>query len=408
MHNGFHPRRVLGLIVLLAAWRTALGQDLAVSGWTQPAIAGAAVHFRLNALNTNDAPMAWAFPCEIECRLTAAQGERESVAKITAARNEPKNIPAGGFAQAEYSLRLPEALTGDVVVEFRNLALGRVVLKVHPPEVVPGKQRPGESFVHWLLRDAEPAEAGTDMSPGRFFKEHIFGYEPFYFIAGTESPNAKFQVSFKYRLLNEDGALAQRAPALKGLHVAYTQTSLWDWNAESRPFYDSSYKPELLYSWNKLVGGCPTNWFRLDLQGGFQHESNGKAGADSRSLNIVYLRPTLTFGREDTLQLKLIPRVWAYVVDLDDNPDLPDYRGYADLRAVLGWPHGFQLSALGRIGDDGDHGSLQLDATYPMMRLLHGSFSLYLHAQYFTGYGESLLGYRERTSMFRAGVSLYR
>jgi len=195
---------------------------------------------------------------------------------------------------------------------------------------------------------------------------------------------------------------------MKGLHLAYTQTSLWDWNAASRPFYDSSYKPEVLYSWDRLVGGGPTNWFRLDLQGGVQHESNGKSGDDSRSLNIVYFRPTLVFGRDDTLQLKLIPRVWAYVGDLEDNPDLPDYRGHADLRAVLGWPRGFQVSALGRLGDDGDHGSLQFDATYPMMRMLGGSFSWYLHAQYFTGYGESLLGYRERSSMFRVGISLYR
>ena len=75
---------------------------------------------------------------------------------------------------------------------------------------------------------------------------------------------------------------------------------------------------------------------------------------------------------------------------------------------MLGWQRGLQISALGRIGDDGDHGSLQFDVTYPMMRRFRGSFSLYLHAQYFTGYGESLLGYRERSSVFRAGISLYR
>jgi outer membrane phospholipase A len=37
-----------------------------------------------------------------------------------------------------------------------------------------------------------------------------------------------------------------------------------------------------------------------------------------------------------------------------------------------------------------------------------GSFSLYLQAQYFTGYGESLLGYKQRSDIFRAGFALYR
>ncbi len=80
-------------------------------------------------------------------------------------------------------------------------------------------------------------------------------------------------------------------------------------------------------------------------------------------MNFLYVRPTLVFGRDDSLQLKLLPRIGAYVGDLSDNPDLAAYRGYGDLRAVLGWQRGLQVSALGRVGDRGEHGSLQLDAT---------------------------------------------
>ena len=38
-------------------------------------------------------------------------------------------------------------------------------------------------------------------------KQHISGYEPFYLIADTELPNAKFQASIKHQLLNSESRL---------------------------------------------------------------------------------------------------------------------------------------------------------------------------------------------------------
>lgn len=409
------PKRLLALLGSVLPLLLALDQGsateptLAISGLSAPVVSGRAASFWLIALNPSGTPISWNFPSDIPCRLVSFQNPTNVTARLSdATLGSPLSIEAAGFRRANYLLPVPETLVGEVTLEFDHLPLNRILLVVVKPPAETAVATPALPPWKKWLRDAEPQDAGDLREPGRFFKEHIFGYEPFYFIAGTESPNAKFQVSFKYRLLNESGALAKKAPALTGLHLAYTQTSLWDWNSESRPFYDSSYKPEVLYAWERLAGGEQTQWFRLDLQGGVQHESNGKSGDDSRSLNIAYLRPTFVFGRDDYLQLTLIPRVWVYADDLADNPDLEDYRGYADLRVVLGWKRGLQVSALGRMGDEGDHGSLQFDITYPMMRVFRGSFSLYLHAQYFTGYGESLLGYRERSSMFRAGISLYR
>jgi outer membrane phospholipase A len=253
--------------------------------------------------------------------------------------------------------------------------------------------------------EAKPKPGPFD--PGYFLKEHLSGYEPMYFVVGPESPNAKFQISLKYQLLNNEGPLAQKVPLMRGLHVAYTQTSLWDWNQTSAPFLDSSYKPEVLYLWERAVGGEPGSWFRLDLQPGLQHESNGKGGLDSRSLNIAYLRPTATFGRDDAFQVTVQPRAWVYLGDLSDNPDIALYRGYADLRLIAGWKANVQLSATGRLGDRGDRASLQLDLTFPLMKIWR-NFSAYLDAQYFIGYGESLLLYNERSSAYRFGFSIYR
>ena len=256
--------------------------------------------------------------------------------------------------------------------------------------------------------EAGGGERLTAADPVEFFRQHFFPFEPFYFIAGTESPNAKFQISLRYQLFIEDSWVAEQWSGVTNLSVAYTQTSLWDWNGPSAPFFDSSYKPEVDYTWLRVDRGRWADWIRLDLQGGVQHESNGKSGADSRSLNLAYLRTTITFGRVGRFQVSVSPKAFVYLGELSDNPDLADYRGYAELRAVLGWSDNVQLAAIGRVGDDFDRGSLQLDLTYPMWKLPVLRSSVFLQAQYFTGYGESLLRYNERSDIFRAGFALFR
>jgi outer membrane phospholipase A len=178
---------------------------------------------------------------------------------------------------------------------------------------------------------------------------------------------------------------------------------LWDWNEPSSPFFDSSYRPEMLFSRARL---WTNSWLRLDLAGGLQHESNGRDGADSRSLNIAYLRPTVLLGHEDRWFLSLAPRVWGYLGELTDNPDLADYRGYYDLRAVVGTPWGVQLSTLLRAGKDFDRGSAQFDLTIPLWDIVRSP--LFLQVQYFNGYGESLLNYNQREDQFRIGFGLFR
>jgi outer membrane phospholipase A len=397
-------------VVLLGIAPFARGQDgtFTFTVASEPATAGSFVSVWLNALNTSSNEVSWTFPRQIERKIISPQGTFDGSMELRSTESNGVTIVPGAFVRREYLSSMPNSVTGRVVIEFPGLKANRVVLDVEAPvSAVIAPEKETDSFFTRFIKQVEPAEPGKGFDPGRFFKEHISGYEPFYFIAGTKSPNAKIQISFAYQLLYNEGWLATSVPALKGFHIAYTQSSLWDWNAPSAPFYDTSYKPEFFYSWERVVGGQPANWLQLDLQGGLKHESNGKNGADSRSLNIAYFRPTLVLGRDDGLQLTLQPRTWVYLGDLSDNPDIADYRGYVDLRAIVGWKRGLQLSALGRMGQDANHESLQLDLTYPTMRIF-GSFSLYLDVQYFTGYGESLLGYNKRSEEFRAGFSLYR
>jgi outer membrane phospholipase A len=404
---GLFSKLVFIPVLMFGAWTSVLGQD-AVQGnasWllvapTNSVAAGKPVPLGVVLLNASSESLKRSLPSTLHGRLLAGTHRQDvSLRRDTAKPDESVELvaPPSGFARRDYVVELPAAISGLVVLEIPLLA-ARVAL-----EVTAAPAPAEKSDVAKIVQQAQPPFSAAD-----FFKEHISGYEPFYFIAGPESPNAKFQISLKYQLLSRHSALAAHAPALEGIHFAYSQTSLWDWNGPSAPFFDSSYRPELLYTWERLWGGRATNWYRLDLTGGVQHESNGKDELDSRSLNIVYFRPTFTLGKPDELQWTVSPRVWVYVGDLSDNPDMEDYRGYADLRMILGWARGVQLSTIGRLGDDGEHGSIQLDLTYPLMRLLAGSFSVYLHAQYFNGYGESLLLYNEKGSSWRLGFALFR
>ncbi len=166
---------------------------------------------------------------------------------------------------------------------------------------------------------------------------NISAYEPIYFLAGTSLDKSKFQLSAKYRIFDPQGSLARKYPWLPGLHLAYTQTAFWDLKAASKPFGDTSYKPEIFFLTSNLAGEKST-WSRIFLQTGFQHESNGRGGDASRRTNFLYIEPILVlFQKESLLGLQIAPRFWIYVANEDDNnPDLADYRGYFDLAIKAG------------------------------------------------------------------------
>ena len=104
--------------------------------------------------------------------------------------------------------------------------------------------------------------------------------------------------------------------------------------------------------------------------------------------------------------LKLAPKIYTYVENSDDNDDLDDYRGYFDLETGVLNPEGIALNSHLFWGREG--GSIQLDLTYPMSQLLGRSLNMYLQAQYFSGYAETLLHYNERHDAFRLGFAIVR
>ena len=404
-------RITLGIaLLLLLSTRTQAGDAVRSWTWTvEPVTAGETISIWLNLLNPGQNAVSESVPELLPARVEGVEEFLKSTLKLrSAAEMGPVSVAPGGFARREYLFKVPPSLRGAVTLTLTGSVPGRFLLQVLPPPIQRVESPATNLTTKVLKKIIDGEDNGFGRTPIEFFKAHLFPYEPMYFLAGPDSPTARFQISLRYQLLNNDGALAERAPWLRGLSFAYTQTSLWDLAGQSAPFFDSSYKPELLYVLPRVDRGKWADWFRLDLQGGVQHESNGRDGASSRSLNIAYLKPTMKFGRDGGIELALSPKAFVYLPDVVDNPDIALYRGYFGLQSIIGWDRGLQLRTEGRLGNHADRGSVQLDLTYPMSEFLAGSFSVYLHLQFFNGYGESLLQYNQRESHLRLGISLYR
>jgi outer membrane phospholipase A len=396
------------------------GQTVLLTPPSESATAGTEVVATVYFLNEGDAPRRIAPPAALIGDAQWADGGSDvTLARVTDA--EARDVPPGGFVRVPYRFTVPPAARGQMTLALAGGAAPAAVLAVTPPP--PGEPPSSETSAQAPATSPDsPATAQPRDEPRPGFAEyvtqHFSPYEPMYFLIGAEEPNGKFQISLKYRIFNDDASFVRAVPPLGGLHFAYSQTSFWDLESASSPFFDNSYRPELMVSYADLLRGKAAGPIRqLGFQAGLQHESNGQDGLDSRSVNYLYVRPSFTFGatpgeedhsRVGGLFLSVAPRLHAYLGDDEDNPDIEEFRGYGDLLLVLGQRRGLQLAAIGRIGSDFDKGSLQLDLTYPLRPLLQDNVDIFLHGQFFTGYGESLLLYDESDTTFRVGVSLIR
>ncbi len=231
-------------------------------------------------------------------------------------------------------------------------------------------------------------------------------HEPMFFLVGGSDPvSARFQFSFRYRIFDDLGVVAETLPVARGLYFGFTQTSLWDLQSDSKPFRDSSFRPSLFYRW---MLSDPQDRGSLTLTGGYEHESNGREGEVSRSIDTLFLRAEARYLFPDGRTfVGIAPKFWTYL-DKADNPDIPRFRGYGELGLRLGRDDGLMLTSLIRRGTAGKIGT-QLDLSYPLRRSVFSGVGAFAHLQYFRGYGETLLDYDERQgSQFRIGVSLVR
>ncbi len=326
----------------------------------------------------------------------ANNSEKQVVEAVPAPVPQGKalTLPASGYAKQEYAFLLPDTMQGSVTLSLETHNAGSVLFNALAPK--PDKPDSGQIAL---------GEKRSEFQP---FLDNFSPYEPLYFLFGVDPgmEKSKFQFSFKYKLFNAPFSSQKANTFLDGFHIAYTQTSYWDLKSDSKPFDDTSYKPELFYLIPKIE--LHTSWIKaFGVQGGFQHESNGKGGDESRSTNTIYIKPIMAFSLTDEIYLSLAPRLWFYVGnDNDTNPDLYDYRGYFDLEAKAGFPMGLVLDTHTRWAGKGP--SFQADLSYPLSSIFKSRLNLYLHVQYFNGYAERLKEYWKKEEIVRVGFSLCR
>jgi outer membrane phospholipase A len=258
------------------------------------------------------------------------------------------------------------------------------------------------------MTDADSEREENDLkSLFTIYQPHFgnFGfYRPIYFTVGTEPDKSKGQLSMMYRCFDPEGSWSKANPWLKGIHLAYTQITFWNLESDSNPFEDTSYMPELFYQSSKMKWfDCPGN--DCFIQTGFEHESNGRSGDDSRCINIFYLKPILVwYHQQSRIGFSISPKIWAYLSSEDD--DFKDFRGYFDLGISCGKAESLLMRSSIRWAAEGP--SAQLDLTYPMREILFKNLNFYLEVQYTNSLAESLLNYRERTQALRIGLALVR
>ena len=129
-------------------------------------------------------------------------------------------IAARSFSYRSFIFTVPADARGRLVLDVAKPQPARALIEVKAAE--PGREPRVVSAPLSNIMPGQPAETAIQRSFAGRFSAH----EPVYFIYGGQAPGAKFQFSFKYRLVGDQGRIGEALPALRGLYFGFTQRSL--------------------------------------------------------------------------------------------------------------------------------------------------------------------------------------
>ena len=237
----------------------------------------------------------------------------------------------------------------------------------------------------------------TDSIKRDFSNQPYFGlYKDNYFIFGPsvgppatkQNTNIKFQISIAQRLTRAT------LPWGTYLYLFYSQKCFWNVLENSMPMTDLNFNPGIgltkpLFVKNRYIG-------KVSLI--IEHESNGRDSIWSRSWNKVSLSATIMLSRN----LMVHGKLWIPIVDGMNNQDILKYSGIfqTGFQAITNNRRfNFGVTLVKRQGWNLNFNTI-VDVSFRILK----SDNQFLYLQYYNGYGEGLLDYKQFHSQLRIGL----
>ena len=240
-------------------------------------------------------------------------------------------------------------------------------------------------------------EINADSVRRAFDNGPYFGlYKDNYFIFGTaigpkptvKNTNVKFQISIAQRLTRST------LPWGTYLYLFYSQKVFWNILENSMPMTDLNFNPGVgvakpLFVKNRYIGKAMLM---------VEHESNGRDGTASRSWNKISLAGSIMIDPTVMVHAKF----WLPIVDGMNNRDILDYSGIYQMGCSFTTNNkrfGASIVLTKRKG-----WRLNYNTTLELNYRIFKRDNQYLFLQYYNGYGEGLLAYKEYHSELRVGL----
>lgn len=241
-----------------------------------------------------------------------------------------------------------------------------------------------------VIENTDSIKKSLDLGPFfGLYKDNYFavGTDPFHKPTSNNS-GVKFQLSISQRLTNAV------LPWGTYLYLFFTQKVFWEVFKDSMPMSDLNFNPGI---------GLTKPFFIKDRYCGkmtliVEHESNGRDGDASRSWNKISLAGSAYVTKE----LAVHAKYWIPIVDGKYNQDLLKYKGIFQMGFQLNLKdHKFTLAAT-FVKRQGWNFNWNTNIQFGWR--IHKNANQYFFADFYNGYGEGLLDYKQFHNRLRIGI----
>lgn len=243
--------------------------------------------------------------------------------------------------------------------------------------------------------DADSLRRAYDSGPYfTFYKDNYFvigtalGYKPTKY-----NSNVKFQISIQQKLTKSV------LPFHTYLYLFYSQKCFWNVFENSLPMTDLNFNPGIGLArpfFSETTGRYVGKAFLL-----LEHESNGRDGLASRSWNRVSFGGTILVDKN----LMVSGKFWIPIIDGSNNKDILKYCGIYQF-GIQYMNDNRRFGAAAVLTKRADWNPFNFNTELNIKYRIFARDNQYLFLQYYNGYGEGLLAYKEFHSEIRIGICL--